>query len=78
MSALSDTHLSYLGQRAVTPEIAKARGYRTANQKSELANLGFGQAQRLVPALVVPIWAPWAASEPVLYQHRPDTPRRNG
>jgi hypothetical protein len=70
-------HVEYLTERAVTPGVAAARGYRSATQKTTLAGLGFGINQRRVPALIIPIWPPWPASEPALYQTRPDEPRRN-
>lgn len=50
-----------------------ARGYRTVESKSELERLGFGRAQRNVPALLIPIYD--ANGEVVLYQSRPDEPR---
>jgi hypothetical protein len=49
------------------------RGYRTATTKADLRALGFAEAQRRVPALVIPIWG--VAGEIVSYQIRPDAPR---
>jgi hypothetical protein len=60
-------------ESGITPEVIAARGYRTVTKKAELAKLGFSMAQRLPPALVLPIYNPYG--EIVLYQARPDTPR---
>src|SRR5215216_729820 len=49
------------------------RGYRTVTHKAELERLGFGRAQRNVPALLVPIYG--ATGEISFYQSRPDEPR---
>jgi hypothetical protein len=70
-------HVLYLSERAVTPEVAAARGYRSVETRSELQNMGFGRSQHLLPTLAIPIWGAWPTPEPVLYQHRPDNPRRN-
>src|SRR5712691_6728858 len=71
---LSDPHLRMLrDESGITPEVIVIRGYRTATKKAELAALGFGIAQRLPPALVLPIYNPYG--EIVLYQARPNTPR---
>ena len=74
---LAPQHRYYLETRGVTPAVAAARGYSTGNTKKQLEELGFGQAQRRVPALVVPVYPPWASEAPVVYQIRPDVPRRN-
>jgi hypothetical protein len=71
---LSDAHLRMLhDESGITPEVIAARGYRTVTKKAELAQLGFSMAQRLPPALVLPVYNPYG--EIVLYQARPDTPR---
>jgi hypothetical protein len=57
----------------LSARIAVKRGFRTVTSKAELELLGFGRAQRAVPALLVPIWSP--TGEVVLYQSRPDEPR---
>jgi hypothetical protein len=70
---LSDAHLRMLhDESGITSEVIAARGYRTVTKKAELAKLGFSMAQRLPPALVLPIYNPYG--EIVLYQARPDTP----
>lgn len=77
-NGLAPQHRYYLESRAVSAEVATTRGYASTSAKNQLENLGFGVAQRRVPSLLVPIWAPWTTERPVLYQHHPDDPRRNG
>ena len=60
-------------ESGILPEIIAQRGYFTATTKAELKRLGFGDLQRNVPALVVPIWG--VNGEVVSYQTRPDLPR---
>jgi hypothetical protein len=62
-----------LTESGISPEVAKARGYRSITKKAELRALGFTERQLRVPALVIPIWG--VAGEVVLYQARPDQPR---
>ena len=49
-------HEKLIYDSGISPEVAAARGYRTVTTKSELTRLGFGEKQRLVPALLVPVW----------------------
>jgi hypothetical protein len=72
---LSQNHVEFLRKRAVADDVAAARGYRTAQTKSELAALGFGRTQQLAPALVIPIWS--VSGEVAGYVLRPDAPRLN-
>jgi hypothetical protein len=74
---LLPAHIEYLAARAVTPDVAARRGYRSVSTRSELHNMGFGRSQQLAPSLAIPIWGAWPTPEPVLFQHRPDNPRRN-
>jgi hypothetical protein len=69
-------HVRYLESRGVTPEVAKARGYYSATTKKELADVGFGALAQNPPALVIPVWPAWPTPEPVVFQIRPDNPRR--
>ena len=62
-----------LEQSGITPDVRKARGYRSVTRKSELQALGFARSQLRVPALLIPIYGPTGAV--VLYQARPDEPR---
>ncbi len=70
---LSDHHRAMLEASAIDPAIIEERGYWTATTKAELQRLGFGTAQRNVPALVIPIYD--VHGDVRLYQARPDTPR---
>jgi hypothetical protein len=82
--ATSDEGLQLLPQHAelitasgISPEVAKARGYRSVTVKAELRRLGFSEPQRLVPALLIPVYG--VTGEIMTYQIRPDQPRvRNG
>lgn len=57
----------------IGPRLVVRRGYRTVESKAGLERLGFGQAQRSTPALLIPVWDP--NGEVALYQARPDEPR---
>ena len=59
----------------IAPDLIAARGYKTVTVKADLERLGFSPKQRIVPALVIPIFSP--TGEVKLYQARPDTPRIN-
>jgi hypothetical protein len=71
---LSADHRRLIEESAISPEVAEERGYCTARRKDELKALGFADYQCRLPALVVPIHN--VAGEIVLYQARPDRPRR--
>jgi hypothetical protein len=73
MSGLAKQHRQLLEDSAVSPEVARERGYRTATRKAELETLGFARYQCIVPSLVIPIRN--AAGEIINYQVRPDQPR---
>lgn len=66
-------HAELLAASAIDPEVARERGYRSADTKAALTRLGFGSAQALAPALVVPLWG--VTGEVAGYQARPDEPR---
>jgi hypothetical protein len=66
-------HAKLLEQSAISPEVARARGYVSVDTKSRLEGLGFERYQRSVPGLLIPehrkdgsVWG---------YQYRPDEPR---
>jgi hypothetical protein len=73
-SDLLPQHAKLLAASAISPKVAKARGYRSVSKKAELKRLGFGEAQRRVPGLLVPVWA--ADGKIGLHQFRPDEPRK--
>ena len=66
-------HAALLTASAITDEIARARGYRSVEQKARLTELGFSSTQARVPALLIPIWD--VRGEIALYQTRADEPR---
>ena len=70
---LQPQHQHLITASGISPDVAKARGYRTVTTKAELKRLGFGDAQRRVPALVIPIYN--VHGKVATYQVRPDEPR---
>jgi len=66
-------HAALLRASAISPEVAKARGYRSDTVKADLKRLGFSQSQQLVPALALPVWQ--LGREIAFHQIRPDDPR---
>ena len=70
---LLSQHAALLSASAITGEVAKARGYRSVEQKARLTELGFSSTQARVPALLIPIWN--VQGEIALYQTRADDPR---
>ena len=58
---------------AISEDIINQRGYRTVERKVELRDLGFGQGQQNVPALLIPVLG--VDGGIVGYQARPDRPR---
>src|SRR6266542_4093186 len=66
-------HAKMIKDSAISKEVATARGYFTATKKVELRDIGFADYQRIVPALVVPVFG--VTGEIVNYQIRPDMPR---
>ncbi len=72
--ALLPQHAKLIADSAISAEVARARGYRSATSRAELRRLGFSEAQsRLVPALLIPICS--ATGNVALHQIRPDQPR---
>ena len=68
-----DQHQDKLKASGVTPEVARERGYRSADTKAQLEREGFGLAQRRPPALVIPLHD--VTGERTGAQVRPDHPR---
>ncbi len=73
MDLLHHHETMLLVESGIAPEIAEERGYRSVEKKAELRCLGFGESQRNVPGLLVPIWGVNGKIE--TYQYRPDRPR---
>jgi len=73
---LAPHHRDYLISRGVADEVAAERGYRSVVTKAELQTLGFGVNQRR-GGLVIPTWGTTPTPAPLVYQLRPDEPRRN-
>jgi Domain of unknown function (DUF3854) len=75
LAQLLPQHTELIEASAISSDIARARGYRSVIEPGELRALGFRPAQARTPALLVPIYGPRGV-EPVLYQTRPDEPRK--
>jgi hypothetical protein len=73
-SAVFPDHAKLLAASGITPEVAHARLYRSADSKEQLRRSGFTPAQHLPPGLVLPTWSPLTRSI-AGYQLRPDRPR---
>ena len=74
-SILFEQHQEKLRSCAIDPQVAAARGYRTADTKRVLERHHFLRLQRRVPALLIPVWG--VDGNVVLHQARPDEPRMN-
>jgi len=66
-------HAALLAASAISPEVARQRGYRSIDVKKRLEELGFERYQRNVPGLLIPLHR--ADGSVWGYQYRPDTPR---
>ena len=66
-------HQQLLAASAISPEVARERGYVSADTKKQLERLGFSGYQQRVPALVVPVHDVTGAI--ATYQLRADRPR---
>lgn len=60
-------------ESGISPAVIEARGYRTVRTKTELRQLGFGEAQARTPALLVPVYDVFG--QLATYQARPAMPR---
>ena len=68
-------HAKLLEESAITPEVARARGYVSRwTRRNGSRDLGFQRYQRSVPGLLIPLHRRGAASV-WGYQYRPDEPR---
>ncbi len=68
-----EQHVAKLKASGVSPEVARERGYRSADSKAQLGLYGFSPAQRLPPALVIPMHN--VVGQNGGYLLRPDSPR---
>ena len=67
-------HAALLEASAISPEVARERGYVTVDTKSRLESAGFSPYQRRVPGLLVPVHD--VTGTVALCQYRPDQPRQ--
>lgn len=70
---LTPEHVAMLVASRISPEVAKARGYRSISTKAELKRLGYADTQLIVPTLFIPIWD--VHGEMSLHHARPNEPR---
>jgi hypothetical protein len=68
-----DQHAALLAASAISPEVARERGYVSAGEKTRLERAGFAKSQRIVPSLLIPIHG--TDGELRTHQNRPDNPR---
>jgi hypothetical protein len=68
-----DQHAAMLAASAISPEVARQRGYVSIDVKKRLEEVGFERYQRSVPGLLIPLHR--ADGSVWGYQYRPDTPR---
>jgi len=66
-------HQALLAASAISPEVARERGYVSADSRKMLERYGFAGYQQRVPALVIPVRDVTGAI--AIYQARPDSPR---
>src|SRR5262250_2183244 len=67
-------HQKLLDDSGISPEIAVARGYRSAEFIDELAGEGFADYQRRLPGLLLPVHD--VDGRIAFCQYRPDDPRK--
>lgn len=72
-AAIFAQHAALLEASAIDPEVARERGYVTADTKKQLERYGFAGYQQIVPGLIVPVHDVTGAV--ATYQLRADNPR---
>ena len=72
-AAVFPQHAALLEASAISPEVARARGYISVDTKTRLEPAGFAKSQRVVPGLLIPVYG--TDGELRLHQNRPDNPR---
>ena len=71
---LLENHFRQLDEGSgITIDVVRERGYRSIFNKSELVGMGFGELQRRVPGMLIPLHATDGGSAG--YTYRPDNPR---
>jgi hypothetical protein len=75
-AAIFPQHAKLLAESAISPDVARERGYVTAAEKRRLATAGFKPYQQRTPGLLIPVHDTSGAV--ALWQYRPDSPRMNG
>jgi hypothetical protein len=66
-------HAALLEASAISPEVARARGYVSVDTRTRLESAGFAKSQRTVPGLLIPLHGTDGTVR--LHQYRPDNPR---
>lgn len=67
---LSAGHVEALRRSAISAEVAGERGYRSVTDPAALRELGFSEAQAVVPTLLIPLHD--TSGQVAGHQHRPD------
>ncbi len=71
--ALLPQHAALLCASGIGEAVARERGYESVTRPVDLGRRGFKEAQKIVPALLLPVWGVGGAI--VNYQSGPDQPR---
>ena len=72
-AAIFPQHAALLEASAISPEVARERGYVSVDTKKRLESAGFRNYQRQVPGLLIPVHDTTGAV--ATWQYRPDKPR---
>jgi replicative DNA helicase len=72
-AAIFSQHAALLEASAISPEVARERGYLSVDTKKRLETAGFAPFQRTIPGLLIPIRG--TDGEIKAHQYRPDNPR---
>lgn len=71
--AIFPQHAAMLAASAISPEVARERGYVSVDTKTRLESAGFKNYQRIVPGLLIPVHD--ISGAVATWQYRPDQPR---
>jgi Domain of unknown function (DUF3854) len=72
-AAIFPQHADRLEKSAISPEVARERGYVSVDTRTRLDSAGFAKWQRRVPGLLIPVHDTSGAV--ATWQYRPDSPR---